>query len=113
MFDLLTSDQSTFAALDIISQPGIITSAVWTTMLFLIWSIAWKAVALWIAARNNSKPWYIAILATNTLGILEILYIFHFGKNKESVDVLSSEKKTPEKILEEAKKETISKEELL
>jgi hypothetical protein len=43
-------------------------------------------VALWRAVKNNSKPWFIALLVINTLGILEILYIFLFGRkrNKEN-----------------------------
>jgi len=48
-----------------------------------IWVIAWKGTALWKAARNGSKPWFIALLIVNTLGILEIFYIFFFSKNKE------------------------------
>jgi uncharacterized membrane protein len=46
---------------------------------FTIWSLIWKGWALWIAAKNNSKPWFIALLIVNTLGILEILYIFIIG----------------------------------
>lgn len=41
-----------------------------------IWTISWKGVALWKAAKNDSKPWFIALLLINTLGILEILYVF-------------------------------------
>ena len=45
-------------------------------VLMAIWSIIWKGIALWKAARNGSKPWYIIMLVVNTVGILEILYIF-------------------------------------
>ncbi|MFA6190251.1 MAG: DUF5652 family protein [Candidatus Staskawiczbacteria bacterium] len=48
----------------------------------MIWSIIWKGIALWAAARNESKPWFIALLIINTVGILEILYIFYFSKKK-------------------------------
>lgn len=51
---------------------------------FVIWSIFWKGWALWRAAKNDSKPWFIALLVINTLGILDILYIFVFGKKKGS-----------------------------
>ena len=48
-----------------------------------IWVVIWKGLALWKAARNNSKAWYIALLVINTLGILEIIYFFFFSKKKE------------------------------
>jgi len=47
-----------------------------------IWSLIWKGLALWKAARNGSKPWYIVLLVVNTVGILEIAYIFFFSKKK-------------------------------
>ena len=49
---------------------------------FAVWSLAWKGIALWMAAKNDSKPWYVALLVFNTLGILEIIYIFFFSKKK-------------------------------
>ena len=45
----------------------------------VLWSIAWKGYALWLAARNGHKWWFIALLLTNTLAILEIIYIFAIG----------------------------------
>ncbi len=55
-----------------------------TVILFLIvWSLIWKGISLWEAARNASKPWFIVLLIVNTVGILEILYIFIFSKKKE------------------------------
>ncbi|MEK7629176.1 MAG: DUF5652 family protein [Patescibacteria group bacterium] len=38
---------------------------------------------MWRAAHQNSKPWFIALLVINTLGILEILYIYIFSKRKK------------------------------
>lgn len=52
--------------------------------LALAWSLPWKGVALWKAARNNQTPWFVAILLINTLAILEIAYIFFFQKDKNS-----------------------------
>ena len=49
---------------------------------FALWSLVWKGWALWKAVKNDSKPWFIVLLVVNTLGILDILYIFVFGKNK-------------------------------
>ena len=51
-------------------------------MALLVWSLIWKGVALWKAARNESKPWFIALLVLNTVGILEIIYIFFLSKKK-------------------------------
>ena len=45
-----------------------------------LWTIPWKGVALWIAARKRHKIWFIVLLIVNTLAILEILYIFVFSK---------------------------------
>ncbi|MEK7211657.1 MAG: DUF5652 family protein [Patescibacteria group bacterium] len=50
--------------------------------LLLIWSLFWKAWATWIAARKGNKIWFGALLAVNTFGILEILYIYVFSKMK-------------------------------
>ncbi len=51
-------------------------------MLAVVWSIYWKGRALWRAAHQNSKPWFVALLLVNTLGILEILYLYVFSKKK-------------------------------
>lgn len=48
-----------------------------------IWSLAWKGVALWKAAKNSSKVWFVVMLIVNTVGILEIIYIFFFSKKSE------------------------------
>jgi len=58
------------------------TSNPWIAILISLWVLPWKAVALWKAAKNDSKPWFVVLLILNTLGILEILYIFVFGKKK-------------------------------
>jgi len=50
-----------------------------------IWVLVWKGIALWKAARNNSSPWFIVLLIVNTMGILEILYIFFFSKKKANI----------------------------
>ncbi len=49
-------------------------------LLIAAWSLAWKGWSLWLAARKGSKPWFVALLVLNTLGILDILYIYVFSK---------------------------------
>jgi len=53
--------------------------------ILVIWSVAWKGLALWKAAREGSKGWFLALLVVNTLGILEILYLYVFSKHSEHV----------------------------
>jgi len=59
----------------------------WIIFLIVLWVLPWKGVALWRAAKNNSKGWFIVLLLLNTLAILEILYIFIFSKKKVEVSV--------------------------
>lgn len=60
----------------------------------IAWTLFWKGWALWKAVKADSKPWFVALLVINTMGILEILYIFLFSKQKyESVKVVKSSKK--------------------
>ena len=51
-----------------------------------VWSLIWKGLALWRAAKNDSKVWYVILLVLNTIGILEILYYFIFGKKKNGTE---------------------------
>lgn len=60
-------------------------------MLVMVWTVAWKGVALWKASRAGSKPWFIILLALNTLGILEIIYIFAV-KPKSNQDQKTTDK---------------------
>lgn len=46
----------------------------------MLWALAWKGWALWLAARNSHKWWFVALLVINTIGILDIIYIFAIGK---------------------------------
>ncbi|MFA5062196.1 MAG: DUF5652 family protein [Patescibacteria group bacterium] len=63
---------------------------VFVMIALVVWSLIWKAWALWIAARKGSKAWFVILLIFNTLGILEILYIFVFSKSAKSPVVSGS-----------------------
>lgn len=54
-------------------------------VLAALWTLPWKGISLWRAARAEQKKWFIALLIINTLGLLEILYIFVFGKKKKEI----------------------------
>lgn len=45
-----------------------------------IWEFIWKGFALWAAAQNRQRNWFIIMLFINTLGILPILYLKFFQK---------------------------------
>lgn len=46
----------------------------------LLWSLIWKGLALWHAAKRNDGWWFVLFLVVNTLGILEIIYLFFVCK---------------------------------
>ena len=54
----------------------------WVILLLLIWTLTWKGLALWRAAQNGSKPWFIILLLVNTVGILDLIYVLGFSKKK-------------------------------
>lgn len=59
-------------------------------LILFSWSILWKGLALWRAAKQDQKNWFIALLILNTLGVLEIVYLFKFAKNKLTLEELKS-----------------------
>jgi 4-amino-4-deoxy-L-arabinose transferase-like glycosyltransferase len=48
-----------------------------------LWTLPWKGMALWRAARRKEKGWFIALLVLNTLAVLEIIYLFVFSNRKK------------------------------
>lgn len=62
--------------------PGVLAGWLGTLLIPLaIWGIFWQGIALWKAAKDGSKVWFIVLLLIHTLGILDLLYIFVFSKN--------------------------------
>ena len=51
----------------------------------IFWCLPWKAIALWKAARNNHKIWFIILFLLNTLAVLDIIYILVFRKKKSDI----------------------------
>jgi hypothetical protein len=52
----------------------------WILIPLIVWTLAWKGIALWKSARRSEMIWFVALLVLNTLGILEIIYIFIIAK---------------------------------
>lgn len=69
-----------FSNFDTLSQlpPSVLAAF----LLLVAWSLLWKGLALWHAAGRNQPWWFVVFLVVNTLGILEILYLFVVSKLK-------------------------------
>ena len=55
--------------------------------LLIVWTFAWKGLALWKAAGLRQRNWFIAILILNTAGILEIIYLYFIAR-KYKVEIV-------------------------
>lgn len=51
-------------------------------MIAIVISSILKGMALWKAGRRGEKGWFVALFIINTLGILELLYLLVFSKEK-------------------------------
>ena len=60
------------------------TFNLWLLSILIIWSVIWKGIALWYAARNSQTAWYIVMLIINTAGILEIVYLLFFRRQSDA-----------------------------
>lgn len=52
-------------------------------VLLMVWSLFWKGLALWHSSRRGDYWWFVAVLVLNSIGILEIIYLFYFAKLKK------------------------------
>ncbi len=62
----------------------------WILFLIITWTLPWKGVALWKAAKNSQINWFVALLILNTLAILEIIYIFYFDQKPKNIEKLNN-----------------------
>ena len=51
----------------------------------ILWSLFWKGWALWVAGNRKEKAWFVVLFLLNTVGILEIVYLFVLKKWKKQV----------------------------
>lgn len=59
--------------LSILSRPEVY-------LIILSWTLIWKGIALWSSASRRQLVWFTCLLLVNTLGVLEILYIFYLNR---------------------------------
>jgi methionyl-tRNA synthetase len=65
-----------------INSQDLFAQHVWLAPVIAIvgfWTLTWKGLALYRAGANRNVAWFIVLLVVNTLGILEILYLFVFS----------------------------------
>ena len=55
-------------------------------MLGILWSIPWKGMALWRAATRRDKGWFIVLLIVNTVGLLDIVYLYFVSNRKRATE---------------------------
>jgi hypothetical protein len=68
---------------DVIASLGISPTLFW--ILFaagVVIVLALKGFALWHAARNYQRIWFVALLVVNTFGFLELVYLLGYRKDK-------------------------------
>jgi len=58
--------------MDLILKKVLILSII---IIIILWILFWKGYAVWTAAKNGHKRWFIALIVLNTFAILEIYYI--------------------------------------
>lgn len=51
-------------------------------ILLALWDGIWKLIGLWKSARNNQLAWFICIAIFNTIGILPIIYMVWWQKDR-------------------------------
>lgn len=56
-------------------------------LLLVVWEGIWKGIALWRAGRDGSIGWFVVMFIINTVGILEIIYIFAVSNPKRRAAV--------------------------
>jgi len=62
--------------------------AIVLSYVLLVWSYIWKGIALWRSAKYAQRNWFIVLLVLNTVGILEIIYLFRFSKKRMTLKEL-------------------------
>ncbi|HEV7121593.1 MAG TPA: DUF5652 family protein [Candidatus Paceibacterota bacterium] len=66
----------------LLGLPAAVVGVILTAL--AVWTLIWKGLGLWRAARNGQKWWFLAFLIINDLGILEIIYLLWFRKDKDA-----------------------------
>jgi len=58
------------------------TEGVLTLLFISLWTLVWKGVALYHAGKNRQKVWFVVLLLLNDLGILSMVYLRWFQRQR-------------------------------
>ncbi len=58
---------------------GISQSSLFILIVLMLWSLSWKAIALWKSARRGQAGWFIFFVFVNSVGVMELIYLFFLG----------------------------------
>jgi methionyl-tRNA synthetase len=64
--------------------PSLSSSQGQLLLVLIIWSLVWKGIAMWKAARNDQLNWFLAIFILSSAGVLEIVYLLFFQKKQQA-----------------------------
>lgn len=57
----------------------------WIIALGILWSLPWKGMALWKAAGRRDTWWFVVLLVVNTVGLLDIIYLYFISERKRKL----------------------------
>lgn len=64
-------------------------------IIIAIFSLVLKGCALWTAVKRDEKGWFVALLLINTMGILEVFYLYAIaGKTFDDLKSIFNKKET-------------------
>ncbi len=59
---------------------GLLTVGAILFFILMVVVLALKGYALWYAAKRDETAWFVALLVLNTMGILELVYLYFIVK---------------------------------
>jgi len=57
----------------------------------ILFDLVFRAIAMWHAARNSQRYWFIVLAVINSVGLLPIIYLLFF-KNKRQEKIRKNAK---------------------
>ncbi len=71
--------------------PGIKFIIIVLSILAMVIVLTLKGYSLWYASRHNNYKWFISLLILNTFGVLELVYLLGFEKDKKLKNFIQTE----------------------